>query len=73
MKSDNFGDAVSFFDITEGDAHYILCSCMNGSTMTAVQAAERVRSITNRTMELRVLLSCLVGALAILGIIMLIG
>ncbi|MBM1170008.1 hypothetical protein [Microvirga arabica] len=73
LKSDNFGDAVSFFDLTEGDAHYILCSCMNGSTMTAAQAAQRVRSITNRTTELRVLLSCLVGALAVLGIKMLLG
>lgn len=73
LKSDTLGDAISFFDITEGDAHYILCSCMNGSTMTAARAAQRVRSISYNTLELRVLLSCIVCAMATLCIMMLLG
>lgn len=73
LKSDTLGEAISFFGITEGDAHYILCSCMNGRTMTAAQAAQRVRSISDRTVERRVLLSCIVVALTIPSIIMLLG
>jgi hypothetical protein len=73
LKSDNLGDALSFFEITEGDAHYILCSCMNGSTMTGKQAAKRVRSISGRTVERLVLLSCVGGALAVPALIMLLG
>ncbi len=73
LKSDKLGDALSFFDITEGDAHYILCSCMNGMTMTGGQAAKRVRSISDRTMERLVLFGCIGSAFAVPTLIMLLG
>ena len=73
LKSDNLGDAMSFFEITEGDAHYILCSCMNGSTMTGAQAARRVRSISVSTMERLVLLGCTASVFAVPALILLLG
>jgi hypothetical protein len=45
LASDRFGDAVSFFQITEHEAHVILCSCHGGESMQAEEAARRVRGI----------------------------
>jgi hypothetical protein len=45
LASDRFGDAVKFFDISEHDAHIVLCSCHGGESMRAEEAARRVRGI----------------------------
>jgi hypothetical protein len=45
MRGDTFKDAVKFFDISEHDAHIVLCSCHGGSSMLAGEAARRVRGI----------------------------
>lgn len=45
LLSDRFGDAVAFFQISEQDAHIVLCSCHGGETMRAEEAARRVRGI----------------------------
>jgi len=45
LASDTFGDAVKFFDISEHDAHIVLCSCHGGDFMRAEEAARRVRGI----------------------------
>jgi len=45
LVSDRFGDAVSFFQISEHDAHIILCSCHGGEFMRSEEAARRVRGI----------------------------
>ena len=45
MASDRLGDAIAFFDLSEHDAHIILCSCHGGATMRAEEAARRVRGI----------------------------
>jgi hypothetical protein len=45
LASDRFGDAVRFFDISEHDAHIVLCSCHGGESMRAEEAARRVRGI----------------------------
>ena len=45
LLSDRFGDAVSFFEISEHDAHIVLCSCHGGEAMLAEEAARRVRGI----------------------------
>jgi hypothetical protein len=52
LKSDRLGDAMAFFDITEHQAHRVVCSCLNGRTMTGGQAAQRVRSVMNGTNEI---------------------
>lgn len=45
LRSDAFGDAVDFFQISEHDAHIVLCSCHGGESMRADEAARRVRGI----------------------------
>lgn len=48
LLSDRYGDAVAFFDLSEHDAHIILCSCHGGAVMRADDAARRVRGIRSR-------------------------
>lgn len=45
LASDRFGDAVRFFQISEYDAHIVLCSCHGGESMRSEEAARRVRGI----------------------------
>jgi hypothetical protein len=45
LAGDRLGDAMKFFQLSEYDAHWILCSCLNGRTMEAGRAAQRVRMI----------------------------
>lgn len=45
LVSDRFGDAVNFFQVSEHDAHIVLCSCHGGESMRAEEAARRVRGI----------------------------
>jgi hypothetical protein len=54
LKSDRLGEAMAFFGLSEQQAHRMVCSCLNGRTMTARQAAQRVRSIMNGTHEIAV-------------------
>lgn len=46
LGSDTYGDAVRFFELSERDAHRLLCSCMNGWSMRADLVAGRVRRMT---------------------------
>jgi hypothetical protein len=48
LRSDRFGDAVDFFDLSEAEAHNILCFCHYGETMSADVAAARVRAVAAR-------------------------
>lgn len=48
LESDRLGDGVAFFGLSDGDAHRILCSCLNGRTMEASTAARRVRAAINQ-------------------------
>ena len=45
LASDRFGDAIAFFDLTEHDAHIVLCSCHGGASMRADETARRVRGV----------------------------
>ena len=45
LKGDTLGDAIAFFDISEHQAHRVVCSCLNGRSITAGQAAKRVRGV----------------------------
>jgi len=47
LASDRLGDAVTFFRLTEAEAHFALCSCVYGQTMQAGVAARRVRMIAH--------------------------
>jgi hypothetical protein len=45
LASDRLGDAVAFFQISEHEAHLVLCSCNAGETIPAGEAARRIRGI----------------------------
>ena len=47
LASDRLGDALTFFRLTEAEAHFALCSCVYGQTMQAGVAARRVRMIAH--------------------------
>ncbi len=62
LKSDALADAITFFGLSECDAHYVLCSCLNGQTMTAAAAASKVRGLAGEGVSL-VAACMIVGAL----------
>jgi hypothetical protein len=45
LQSDRLGDALTFFEISENEAHYIMCSCLHGQSMSAGAAAARIRNL----------------------------
>jgi hypothetical protein len=45
LKSDRLGDAMEFFDLSERQAHRLLCSCMNGWSMEAGSSARRIHRL----------------------------
>ncbi len=59
LAGDTYGDAMSYFGLSNHQMHYIVCHCHCGSRMSGRDAAERVRSI----MPGRGLVSGLIGAL----------
>jgi hypothetical protein len=53
LRSDMLCDAIEFFDLSERQAHALLCSCMNGWSMSADKTAARIRRIANPDPRLR--------------------
>jgi hypothetical protein len=45
LNSDRLGDAMRFFELSEYEAHRVLCYCMHGRTIEGRAAASVVRSI----------------------------
>ncbi|MDG4882721.1 hypothetical protein [Mesorhizobium sp. WSM4884] len=45
LQSDTYGEAKSFFQLSDWELHEIVCSCHAGATMQASWAAGRVRRI----------------------------
>jgi hypothetical protein len=45
LKSDRLGDAIAFFELSEHEAHIVLCSCNGGESISAGEAARRLRVI----------------------------
>jgi hypothetical protein len=46
LASDRLGDAMTFFRLSDPEAHFALCSCVYGRSMQADVAARRVRTIS---------------------------
>ena len=44
LKTDTYGEAKRFFELTDWQLHHIVCSCHVGATMEAGWAATRVRA-----------------------------
>jgi len=47
LKNDTFGEAMRFFDLSEHELHRIVCYCHYGETMSADEAAHRVRAMAS--------------------------
>lgn len=45
LRSDKLGDAMTFFGLSDHDAHRLVCDCYRGRTMTASSVAADVRTI----------------------------
>jgi hypothetical protein len=45
LASDRLGDALAFFELSEPEAHIVLCSCNGGETIASGEAARRLRAI----------------------------
>lgn len=43
LRNDTFGEAMRFFELSEHELHRIVCYCHYGETMSAEEAAHRVR------------------------------
>jgi len=52
LKSDRLGDALTFFGISEHQAHRVVCSCLNGRMIESGRAAQKVRAIASGTHEI---------------------
>jgi len=49
LKSDRYGDAVKFFDLSASDAHFLLCDChFHGGRPSSETMANRARNLANR-------------------------
>jgi len=46
LASDRLGDAMRYFELSDGQAHYALCSCLGGRTMESASFAQRLRNTT---------------------------
>ena len=46
LASDRLGDVMRYFALSDGQAHYALCSCLSGGTMDASTCAQRLRNAT---------------------------
>ena len=45
LAGDSYGEAVRFFELTDDEAHYILCHCHCGPSVEGRQLARRVHQI----------------------------
>ncbi len=49
LESDRYGDALKFFELSNGELHDIVCYCHHGSTMSPKAVAHRVRATAGQT------------------------
>lgn len=48
LQSDRVGDAVDFFELSEGDVHQLVCYCHHGHTVSAGTVAARLGVMAQR-------------------------
>jgi hypothetical protein len=49
LRTDRLGDAMAFFDLSQGEAHHLLCDCHYGSSAVDTGTiARRVRSVARK-------------------------
>ena len=75
LASDRLGDVMRYFELSEGQTHYALCSCLSGRSMDASSFAQRLRNTTgNATWQSALGAWTLAGlAVSLPGVIYLLG
>ncbi len=48
LQSDQYGDALKFFELSDGELHHIVCYCHHGPTMAAKAVARRARAAAGK-------------------------
>ena len=48
LRGDRVGDAVDFFELSEGNLHHLICYCHQGRTVSAGAVAARLRPMARR-------------------------
>ena len=69
LRGDKLGDALDFFEMSHGEAHRVLCSCMHGRTMESGDVARRVRDIMSPSLRTFQLVLGVAGAAVTLPIL----
>jgi hypothetical protein len=73
LRGDRVGDALDFFEISEGDVHYLVCYCHYGQAVSAGAVAARLRIMARRAelpaVPARILLVGGLSAAAVLGLV----
>ncbi|MDR7038432.1 MULTISPECIES: hypothetical protein [Methylobacterium] len=72
LMNDTYGEARRFFGLREGQAHRLLCSCVNGRQLRADLTARRLRAIAGYRTE-RWMLGLATGAACVPGLMYLFG
>ena len=49
LESDRYGDALKFFELSDGELHHMVCYCHHGPTMAPKAVARRVRAAAGQT------------------------
>ncbi|WP_244276473.1 hypothetical protein [Methylobacterium indicum] len=73
LADDTFGEARRFFGLSTGEAHHLLCSCVNGRTVKAGPTAKRLRRLAARRPGLWLAYACAAGLVALPGTLLLLG
>jgi len=47
LQGDRLGEALAFFELSDHEAHRLLCSCLNGAAMSSSRAARLVRQLAS--------------------------
>jgi len=62
LASDRFGDAQAFFELTDREAHAILCSCLLGREPAAERVAAEIRRVAGREAQAAISTQMWLGA-----------
>ena len=76
LQGDRVGDAVDFFELSEGDVHQLVCYCHHGHTVSAGTVAARLRVMAQRVeapaLPARAVIAGGLSAAAALGLVVLV-
>ncbi|ACL62153.1 hypothetical protein [Methylobacterium nodulans] len=73
LSGDTFGDARSFFELSTGEAHHLLCSCVNGRSVTGSATARRLRRLAAKRPGLWLAYGCAAAVVSLPGLLYLLA